>query len=148
MYETKVLECHSRCSKNVHHSLGWEVITLFRCEKLQNRAPADPLFFLSEIRNNFWLCPNCSTGKSQVKYASNSLYDRNLIDKFQIMCYDTAASNSDHLNEACVLFNQELEKGVVTLSLESSYLRNGSQKSLRLKQKSTMSLAYSAVQKV
>lgn len=51
-----------------------------------------------------------SSGKDQAKAVSNALYDWNLIDKVQIMCCDTTASNTGRLNGACVLLEQKLEK--------------------------------------
>lgn len=51
-----------------------------------------------------------SSGKDQAKAVSKALYDWNLNDKVQIMCCDTTASNTGHLNGACVLLEQKLER--------------------------------------
>lgn len=51
-----------------------------------------------------------SSGREQAQAVSNALYDWNLDEKVQIMCCDTTASNTGHLNGACVLLEQKLDR--------------------------------------
>ena len=51
-----------------------------------------------------------SSGKAQAKTVLDALHDRNLVDQAQIMCCDTTASNTGHLNGACVLLERKLER--------------------------------------
>ena len=50
-----------------------------------------------------------SSGKAQAKAILDALHDWNL-DQVQIMCCDTTASNTGHLNGACILLVQRLER--------------------------------------
>lgn len=72
------------------------------------------LLILMSIRNEeqFLVVPklDSSTGKGQDKDVSNALYDANINDKWQIMCCDMTASNTGHLNRACVLYDKNKKK--------------------------------------
>ena len=49
-----------------------------------------------------------SSEKAQAKAVLAALHDWNLDDQVQIMCCDTTASNTGHLNGACILLEQRL----------------------------------------
>jgi len=49
-----------------------------------------------------------STGKHQAKAVATALFDCNLLDKVQIMCCDTTASNTGRFNGACAILEQTL----------------------------------------
>ena len=51
-----------------------------------------------------------SSGKAQAKAVLDALHDWNLDDQVQIICCDTIASITEHLNGAGLLLEQRLER--------------------------------------
>ena len=62
-----------------------------------------------------------SSGKAQAKAVLDALHDWNLHDQVQIMCCDTTASNTGHLNGACALLEQRLERELLLFAGLHSY---------------------------
>ncbi|GBP84362.1 hypothetical protein EVAR_99261_1 [Eumeta japonica] len=54
-----------------------------------------------------------SPGSEQAQAVWNAVTDWNLEDKVQILCYDTTASNTSHINGACVLLEQKFNRDVL-----------------------------------
>ena len=59
-----------------------------------------------------------SSGRAQAKAILDALHDWSLEDQVQIMCCDTTASNTGHLNGACVLLEQRLERKLVLFACQ------------------------------
>lgn len=54
-----------------------------------------------------------SSGSGQAQAVWNAIVDWNLEDKVQILCCDTTASNTGHINGACVLLEQKLNRDML-----------------------------------
>ena len=62
-----------------------------------------------------------TSGKAQAKAVLDALHDWNLDDQVQIMCCDITASNTRHLNGACVLLEQRLERELLLFACRHIY---------------------------
>ena len=63
-----------------------------------------------------------SPGKAQAKAVLDALHDWNLDDQVQIMCCTTTASNTGHLNGACVLLEQRLKESCYCLLVDIIFM--------------------------
>lgn len=56
------------------------------------------------------------TGKSQATYVIDLITKWDLKDRLTMMCFDTTASNTGLINEACIRIEQELDKKLLSLA--------------------------------
>ncbi|CAG9793804.1 unnamed protein product [Diatraea saccharalis] len=57
-----------------------------------------------------------SSGSEQAQAVWNAIIDWNLEDRVQILCCDTTASNTGHINGACVLLEQKLGREMLVFA--------------------------------
>lgn len=79
------------------------------------------------VKNNYLLLRvpplDTGTGVNQAYAMLQTLEDWCTIDKVQALSCDTTASNTGHIEGACVLFEQHLQRDILYLPLSSVYTK-------------------------